>query len=97
MLYLLHFFYFWTNLGPIQVELMVKHIIRPQWCKSRILEDLTDIVILGPVVTLRLDFIRMVTEDISLWCSNQTSCQAKPSKPAIKIIKCDTDADKHPN
>ena len=22
---------------------------------------------------------------------------AKPSKPAIKIIKCDTDADKHPN
>ena len=42
--------YFWTNLGPIQVQLIVEHIL--QWCKSCILEDLTDIVILGPTVTL---------------------------------------------
>ena len=47
-----YFFYFWTNLGPIQVELIVEHFIRPQCCKSWILEDLTDIVILGPTITL---------------------------------------------
>ena len=47
-----YFFYFWTNLGPIQVELIVKHIKHPQCCKSRILEDLTNIVILGLTITL---------------------------------------------
>ena len=44
--------YFWTNLGPIQVEIIVEHIKYPQCCKSRILEDLTDIVILGPTNAL---------------------------------------------
>ena len=43
--------YFTTNLGPILVELIVQHILRPQCCRSRILEDLTDIVILGPTIT----------------------------------------------
>ena len=27
---LLRFFYFWTNLGPILVELFVEHILHPQ-------------------------------------------------------------------
>ena len=45
-------FFFWTNLGPLLVELIVEHIICPQRWKSRILEDLTDIVILGPTITL---------------------------------------------
>ena len=30
---------FGTNLGPVLVELIVKHIKLPLWCKSRILED----------------------------------------------------------
>ena len=34
------------------VELNVKQIIHPQFCKSRILEDLTDIAILCPTITL---------------------------------------------
>ena len=41
------FFYVWTNLGPILVQLIVKHIKCPQCCKSRILEDLTTISIIG--------------------------------------------------
>ena len=45
-------YYFWTNLGPVQVKLIVEHIIHPQCCKSRIREDLTDIVILGSTITL---------------------------------------------
>ena len=49
---LAYFFYFCTNLGPVLVELIVQHIIQPQCCKSRILEDLTDIVILSPTITL---------------------------------------------
>ena len=47
-----YFFCFRTNLRPIQVELIVKHITRPQCFKSRILEDLTNIVILRPTITL---------------------------------------------
>ena len=42
-LLLAYFFYFWTNLGPILVELIVKHIIRPPCWKSRILEDLLEV------------------------------------------------------
>ena len=44
---------FWTHLGPILVELIVEHIIQPQCCKSRIWEDLTDIVIIGLTITLK--------------------------------------------
>ena len=44
--------YFWTNLGPILVKLTVKHIIRPKKSKSQILEDLTDISIIGLTITL---------------------------------------------
>ena len=44
--------YFWTNLGPILVKLIVVHIIRPQCCKCQILEDLTNISITGPTITL---------------------------------------------
>ena len=47
-----NFFYCWTNLGPILVELFVEHIIRPQCCKSLILEDLTNIYIIGLTITL---------------------------------------------
>ena len=42
----------WTNLGPILVDLIVKHIIRPQCCKSQILEDLTKIYIIVPTIAL---------------------------------------------
>ena len=35
------------------VELIVKHILHTQCSNSRILEDLTNIVILGPTITLR--------------------------------------------
>ena len=49
---LAYILYFWTNLGPILVELNVEHITRPQCCKSWILEDLTDISIIGPTITL---------------------------------------------
>ena len=45
-----YFFYFWTNLGPIQVKLISFKC--HQCCKSRALEDLTDIVILGPTISL---------------------------------------------
>ena len=38
------FFYFRTNFEPILVELIVKHIIHSQCSKSRIWEDLTDIL-----------------------------------------------------
>ena len=47
------FTYLWTNLGPILVELIVEHIIRPKKCKSQILEDLIDISIIGPTITLQ--------------------------------------------
>ena len=49
---MLYFSNFWTNIGPILVELIVEHIIHPQCCKSWILEDLIDIVITGPTITL---------------------------------------------
>ena len=49
---LIYFANFWTNLGPILVELFVEHIIRPQCCKSWILEDLTHISIIGLTITL---------------------------------------------
>ena len=44
--------HFLTNLGPILVKLIVEHIIQPQYCKSPILEDLTNIYIIGPTITL---------------------------------------------
>ena len=47
-----YFFYFWTNLGPIQAELIVEQMICPQCCKPWILKDLTDIFILGPTIIL---------------------------------------------
>ena len=58
-------FYFWTNLGPIQVELIVKHIIRPQCCKSWILEDLTNIVIFGLTITLLKDTRNLLLNPLS--------------------------------
>ena len=42
----------WTSLGPILVKLFVEHIICPQFCISRILEDLTEIYIIGLTITL---------------------------------------------
>ena len=38
--------YFWTNIGPIPVERIFKHIIRPQNSKARLLEFMTDNCIL---------------------------------------------------
>ena len=41
-LYLLaYFFYFWTNLAPILVELIVEHIIRPLNSKANFFIGLT--------------------------------------------------------
>ena len=37
----------------IMVYLIVKHIIRTQCCKSQILEDLTEIYIIGPTIALQ--------------------------------------------
>ena len=39
-----YFSYSWINLGPIQVELIFKHIIRPQNSKARLYHFRTDIV-----------------------------------------------------
>ena len=39
--------YFWTNLNPILVELIVKHIIRTQNSKAQLFKFRTDIVIIG--------------------------------------------------
>ena len=47
-----YFFYFWANLRPIQVELIVEHIIPPKCCKAQILEDLTNIVIISLTIAL---------------------------------------------
>ena len=44
--------FIWREQGEELVELIVEHIIRPQCCKSQILEDLTNIVILGLTITL---------------------------------------------
>ena len=50
---LAYFFYCGTNLRPIVIELIVKHIIHPQCCNSRILEDMTEIYIIGPTIKLK--------------------------------------------
>ena len=52
------FFYCRTNIGPILVELIVKHIIPPQCCKSRILEDLTEIYIKVYVAFINVVFVK---------------------------------------
>ena len=39
--------YFWTNLSPILVEFIVKHIIRPQNSKPRLFKFRTDIEFIG--------------------------------------------------
>ena len=39
------FSYFWTNLGPILVELIFEHILLPQSSKARLFEFRTEIVI----------------------------------------------------
>ena len=39
--------------GSYLTELIVKHIIRPQCCTSQILEDMTEIYIIGPTITLQ--------------------------------------------
>ena len=46
-----YFFYFWTNLGPILVKLIVEHIIRPQNSTARLFKFRTDIVIKGQTMT----------------------------------------------
>ena len=47
-----YFSYFWTNFGPIQVELILKHIIRPQKSKAGLYQFQTDSVIIGPTIAL---------------------------------------------
>ena len=47
-----YFFYFWTNLGPILVKLIVDNIIRPQNSKARLFKFRTDIVIKGQTMTI---------------------------------------------
>ena len=49
---LAYFLYFWTNLGPILVELIFEYILRPQCNKSRIYADLTNIVIISQTIAL---------------------------------------------
>ena len=49
-----YFFYFWTNLGPIMVELIVEHIICPQKSKAQLFLFRNDIVIIGPTMTMKL-------------------------------------------
>ena len=44
--------YFWTNLGPILVKLIVEHIIRPQNNKAWLFKFRIDIVIIGLTMTM---------------------------------------------